>query len=66
MRPHLHGQGVQDSVRRRLLRVVDGQVLGLRLNTSVLSLLDRAVDELSSVTPGKEARAMTSFANALR
>merc|ERR1719429_434485 len=34
--------------------------------TPVLSLLDRAVDELSSVTPGKEARAMTSFANALR
>ena len=34
--------------------------------TSVLYFLDRAVDELSSVTPGKEARAMTSFANALR
>ena len=34
--------------------------------TSVPSFLDRAVDELSSVTPGKEARAMTSFANALR
>merc|ERR1712012_864834 len=29
-------------------------------------LMARAVDELSSVTPGKEARAMTSFANALR
>ena len=27
---------------------------------------NRAVDELASVTPGKEARAMTSFANALR
>jgi len=26
----------------------------------------RAVDELASVTPGKESRAMTSFANALR
>ena len=29
-------------------------------------LLNRAVDELASVTPGKEARAMSSFANALR
>jgi len=29
-------------------------------------LMARAVDELASVTPGKEARAMTSFANALR
>merc|ERR1711872_667199 len=29
-------------------------------------LMAKAVDELSSVTPGKEARAMTSFANALR
>ena len=27
---------------------------------------NRAVDELASVTPGKESRAMTSFANALR
>merc|ERR1712141_924357 len=29
-------------------------------------LMARAVDELASVTPGKESRAMTSFANALR
>merc|ERR1712037_279969 len=29
-------------------------------------LMARAVDELASVTPGKEARAMSSFANALR
>merc|ERR1712107_701358 len=29
-------------------------------------LMARAVDELSSVTPGKEARSITSFANALR
>jgi len=29
-------------------------------------LMARSVDELASVTPGKEARAMTSFANALR
>ena len=38
----------------------------LPITSTLTTITTRAVDELAAVTPGKESRAMTSFANALR